>query len=296
MKRSNIVLSRTGASEIIGALMLTLIVVAAATSFFVFLSDQQEDYQANENKKSRIENEAITVSGFSPYLNAAETHWDLLRIDISSEWLHESTINSIQINDIEVKQIWSYDPTSWDPATPSTGISVVQLADKVELGERDILNYLVFLDQTADFYDSSDHTIPITKYVKIEITTDYRNTFSESYIPPTAILNIETDVFWDASVPGFQNMIVFDGSESEHTTEDAYIVEWKWESRIDSDGTSPWNYNTDEFGYSSADDPLYGEKVRADNDFDVTGQYHEIRLTVTDNYGMQSIEIFEYYY
>jgi flagellin-like protein len=103
-----------GISEIVGAMMLILIVVIAAGSLAVFVSEQQESMQEKERLQQKIDNEEMQITSVIPHLNAADpTQWDYVNFTISNLNIENSEIVTIRINDhtLRTGDIWRYNHT-----------------------------------------------------------------------------------------------------------------------------------------------------------------------------------------
>ena len=84
-------------SEIVGALMLVLIVVIAASAFAVFISQQQKIAQDNQLIKDQKTGESLLISSLRTN-STDKTDWAIVNITISSLHQGSSEIDRISIN------------------------------------------------------------------------------------------------------------------------------------------------------------------------------------------------------
>ncbi len=282
--------SQHGVSEVVGALVLTLIVVAALSSFFLFINEQQNEYQEIERLKDRMKNEDLSISFIQPYESSGS--WNRLLVSISSEWTQNSSISSLRVNDNEVKQIWTYDTS--DPPLP---VDTITFNSPVVIDGRDKLNFLIMLDQPADFYDVSGHTIPLDSFIKIEFRTIYGNTISRTFLPPTAVFKVMTEAYWDSTppTPQYRQMTTLDASSSIHPGEDEYLISWSWSVISDVDLDGDHLLPGVDPGSADVETTFTGVKVRIDPDIVNTGTTHKITLTVKDNVGLIATDDMVYY-
>jgi hypothetical protein len=90
-----------GVSVIIGALMLTLIVVTAAVSFAIFTAQKQEELQKAEFAKLLIDSEEISIVGIENMeYNSSSYNLSDVTFVVSSQHLRESKISGFTLNDI----------------------------------------------------------------------------------------------------------------------------------------------------------------------------------------------------
>ena len=279
-----------GVSEVIGALMLTLIVVASLSAFFLFISDQQDEYQKIEDHKNKVKNEGLVLSDIQPYENGGS--WTRITILISSEWTELSSISSLRINDNEVKKVWTY-----DSSTPPNPVDPITFDDPILLEGREDLSILLILDQSSDFYDGSAHTISLDSYIKIEFRTTYGNTYSKTFVPPTPVFKVTTDSYWDSTppTPQWRQMTTLDATGSIHPGEDEYIISWTWSVITDVDGDGDHLLPADDPGSTDVETTFSGVKVRIDSDIVNKGTTHLITLTVIDNVGLLANDAVVYY-
>jgi len=90
-----------GVSVVIGALMLTLIVVTAAASFAIFTAQKQEELQEQEFANLLIESEQIAIIGIENIkYNLSSYNLSDVSFVVSNQHLRESKITGLSINDL----------------------------------------------------------------------------------------------------------------------------------------------------------------------------------------------------
>lgn len=86
----------SGASEVIGALMLILIVVGAAASFATFVQQQQDVVQENRLQETRRENEDLTITGANFTLDAQHQVLNATVI-LKNTWSEPTTLDDMAV-------------------------------------------------------------------------------------------------------------------------------------------------------------------------------------------------------
>ena len=217
MKSKKIVLNDKGMSNVVGALMLTLVVIIAAAGFAAMLSQIQREEMKRATHILAVEGEELRIMSIYPEFN--ETNLRLERLDVSVLNLNsrDSYLTRVSINDEEADNFTSkiegviYTHNSsiklWIPAKESRLFSV---------------NF-------TSNYDP-DYTVSIIKPLEITLSTDYDNFFTRVYTPPTPVirLSIETE---DIGVAD-RDVLILDGSDS---FDDGSILGYYW---LVSNGTN----------------------------------------------------------
>jgi len=259
---------RAGVSEVVGALMLVLVVVVAATSFAIFIADKQEDLQRNERIQDRNENEKLGIHSVLMYPKKDGSEWYNITIRISSLHSEISRIAMITVNDFVVEE-FSIRKTGFDWENNTDYLSGWERLNSSEMVE-------IKFWPDIHFY-GGDKDISISSPLKIEVSTSYGNSFEKRFLPPTSLFVIKTLTEWDSSTSTYISIPVLDGSLSEHPNEGGEIMSWDWAIRYDDD----FNPITDDLEFS-----LKGRMARVT--FPETPMLYTISLTVTDQYGMKS--------
>jgi hypothetical protein len=278
-----------GVSEVVGALMLVLIVVASLSAFFVFISEKQQDLENQDRLETIKELESIGITSIEPSDTDSDGDWDQILVSIASIHLEKSTITTMYLSNTPVENIYFRN---------SGGIYDIQLkmSEGLKINGRELKEFMVYLEND-DFYGSAP-TIKTTDYIKLDLLTSYSNSFSRTFTPPQAIFVIDVDSYWDAGTSSFMQMVVLDGSKSHHSDPDMYIVQWRWDVKGDDDGDSVFGETI--LGGNLIDEEsftVYGEKTRVDDDLTApAGTDHQITLTVYDNMGLVGTETFIYNY
>lgn len=255
-------------SEIVGALMLTLIVVIAASSFAIFISQRQEASQDQQLLEQRRALENITVLFVDPYMNATSTTtWESLNFTISSLYIGESHIDSVWIGGLPL-----HNGTLWrigdDGALSKVDYSFQEGIDLDKLEH-------VYLNVTAENFFESGMTFSAENNVNIELRTELLNEFHVNFIPPTAIMTVDVLPIWNNTAGHYDMAFLLDASLSDQV-QPGYIMHYDWKV-LNSAGTTL--------------DVLTGRKVLSQVQLAAGDR---IILTVTNNFGMKSTETIVY--
>ena len=138
-------------------------------------------------------------------------------------------------------------------------------------------NVNLFINISDNFFEGSLSFL-INDYVKVDLFTTLLNTFSETFIPPTAIVNMEIESYWDMSLNNYTQVTVLDGSLSDHPG-NGFILQWNWHIENVTDPSDSMD--------------LSGRMVRATFAHHDTNYY--VNLTVEDNFGMVGMDSVQYY-
>jgi flagellin-like protein len=263
--------NREGVSEIVGALMLTLIVVVAAGSFAVFISDKQQMAQEQELLDLQRSLESISITKIAP-VNGTGTEWSHFNVTLASLHSDNSSITMISLNDHVLRNgtIWRV-----DRATGTYVESNYSYTDPLYMDAMEKLN--IFINVSNNFFESSLSFL-VNDYVKVDVFTGLLNTFSETFIPPTAIINMQVESYWDMEASNYTQVIVLDGSMSDHPG-NGFILQWNWHVENSSDPSDSMD--------------LSGRKVRVD--FPNHNTDYHVNLTVCDNFGMLGTDSITYH-
>lgn len=245
--------------------MLTLIVVIAASSFAVFISQEQAEAQAQELLEQRMALENITVLSISPYSSSSSTdQWTSLNFTIASICTQESTVSSVRINGLPL-----YNGTIWRVGSDG---AVLKENYSFRTGiELDGLEY-VYLNITADSFFENGVVLSSDSDVNIEMSTELLNTFNVNFVPPTALINLDVLSSWNGTA--FVTSVILDGSLSDQI-EPGYIIFYEW--TVTNGGT--------EIG-SEAGRKVLSPVTLSPGD--------TITLTVTNNFGMKGVRSITY--
>jgi hypothetical protein len=273
MSNRHVFTDREGVSIIVGALMLTLIVIVAASSFMIFITQRQESIQKEREISLERQQEKIQINKIEPIINSTVNNkWKSINFTIASIHSKSSNILLFKINDEPVRtyKIWSMNRT-----TNNYELSNYDYKSYYKLKSMEQINVLIDLD-----YDLfiSGFTILSSDSIKIEVDTARTNTFSNVFIPPTAIININIESLWNGT--NYEDLIILDGSDSEQNG-NGYLVGWKWHIN---------NVTANQH----EDINLTGKKTKIE--FSQNSINHFIILTVTNNFGMIGSDSIIYYH
>ncbi|HTT34747.1 MAG TPA: hypothetical protein VMH78_02615 [Thermoplasmata archaeon] len=225
--------NRWGLSEIVGALMLVLIVVSAATAFAAFAASYQKQLQAEQQVTQERSLESLVVLHAQPTLSLDGSHYVEFDFTLASLSLDTSYVTSISVNHQELER---YNATGLNLTTGLVQSWVVGSGEQLDIGARDQITIGVDLN-VADA-DYSPYTpgfvLHDSDYVQLDAFTYYDNDFTKVFIPPTAI-PIVTQLETGSSGGGLTIIPVLDGSHS-FQSGNATIVSWSW--AVTSGGTT----------------------------------------------------------
>ena len=261
--------SRRGLSEIVGALMLVLIVVAAATSFALFIASYEKTLQNQRNYTQQRALESLRVLRVTPTLNGGGTAWSQLNFTVASLYINPATVIGVSVNNNPLKQ---YSVFALNTTTGLFSWATIGAGGQLALGPRAVVNLIVNCSNassTFSFYNGS-FLVPTTSDIKIEVFTAYQNDFQALFLPPTAIGIVVPLQTWTGSM--FVTVPVLDGSASFQPGNET-LVQWIW--NITPDNTT-----------------YVGEKVVAT--FNGTFTLHHLLLEVVNSDGLIGIDHLTY--
>jgi flagellin-like protein len=252
-----------GLAEIVGTLMLVLIVVAAAVAFSVFVAAYQSQLQTQEAYQHDQTLESVHILNIFPNVNDSGMYWSL-NFTMVAEDVNPSTVTGIAIND---DTVLIYNVTALQlNVTPvqRTTVTVSNGSDFVLAPEDEAT---VSVNFTVDPF-VTPLNLTSFNYVKIDVFTAYLNDFSRVFIPPSAVLLVNT-VVSGGTIP--TTVTVLDGSQSVQPQGNATIVAWNWTVENFTGGTprTAW---------------YVGEEAETDTPL-VYGSYN-ITLVVTNSDGL----------
>lgn len=285
-------------SIIIGALMLTVIVVSAATSFAVFTSQKQKELQDADFAKLRRDLEEIAITSISDITyQSVPAHLETISFIITNLHAADSTISSLSINgnylrqfylirqDLSVEE-WKINSTTGHyelkTMTSSLGAQIyngtLNESNKkyayypLTIASRERVVLCITNASTTGLFLIKE--IYKNDAITFSLYTSLTKEFTKTFIPPTAIIRVITESQWNSTTNDYKSLLILDGSLSDHPGEDAYILSWNWSI----DGVLLSNL---------------GRKVRAPDSL-LVGPNHTLTLTVTDNFGMTATSTITY--
>lgn len=270
-----------GVSEIVGALLLTLIVVVAAASFAVFVSQKQNEIQEQQLLENKRALESVRIMGIKPTADGNGTYWSKLNFTIASVHNEVSRVTRIDINGYAVKE---FDLLRFNDSASSYEWVSLSYNDRFEISPLERLNLVV--ETPMGLFDIAASLLT-SDSLNIEIYTAYLNSFSRVFMPPTAIARMITEVQWDSVSLGYKPFLILDGTYSV-LYNDTYAVEWSWMILGDDDADGVFG-ETGEVNVTRSG-------IKSAADFPVVGIRYRIALSVTDNNGMMGIYAFEHDY
>jgi len=259
-----------GLSEIVGALMLVLIVVVAATAFSAFIASYQKQVQAQQQIAQQRSLEALTLLNAHPTLDAAHTHLDAVTFTVASLSVNPSTITGISIDHEPLKH---YNTSRLNLTTGTFDLGVVGPGGTLAFGPRDQVTVEVDTNPGDvggfSFYDSA-FVLHTTDDVQVDLFTALENDFTRTYIPPTAIAIVTPIQTYSGGV--YVTTPVLDGTNS-FQPGNASLVAWAWS--IEPGSLTAFGERVVEPGLAS-------------------GTTYNITLTVTNSDGLLGAETIAY--
>jgi len=251
--------------------MLVLIVVGAATAFAAFVASYQKEVEAQQRIAQERSLESLRVLSASPTANLSGAGWTWMNFTVASMSIYPSTINEVSINGNPLRQyqVWALNLTSGH----SQNITV-EAGGVLTVQAREMFNLIVcFSDRQVDssFYMPAP-VIPLSDYIQVNLFTALENTFTRTFIPPSAIGIISTQATWNGS--GYVQTPILDGTLSYQPGNET-IIGWEWQ--IYPDNTT-----------------AHGAKVVAPLVTTTNGYVHHITLTVTNNDGFEGLTYLTY--
>jgi flagellin-like protein len=216
-----------GLAEIVGTLMLVVIVVAAAVAFSIFVSTYQAQLQSQEAYQHDQALESVHILSIAPDVNATGVYQSL-NFTMAAEDVNPSTITGIEINSDPVVLC---NVTALQLNQTPVKLTTVTLT----AGENFVLTPGDQASVEINFTHGFAYPLPLTSanYVKIELFTAYLNDFTRVFIPPAAIILVDTNVL------GSTITTILDGSQSVQPEGNATIVSWNWTVTKVPNATTP---------------------------------------------------------
>ena len=246
-----------GVSVVVGALMLIIIVVTAASALALFVSEMQKDEMERRSHKAAVGNEELVVSYID--LEKSSTYWGSANITILNLNVEDSYVTAISVNDRYATNYTSDGKT-------------FNLANRLQIPAAESKE--VHLNFTSDFTTSLN--ISGEEPITVRVITSLGNNFERTFKPPTPIIHAGIEME-DLGVAD-RAVLVLDGSDS---FDDGKIISWNWSLWGASNTVPPGNWsdtnNITRFEYS-------GKMVRVI--FNSSGPF-KVRLTVEDDTKME---------
>lgn len=253
--------------------MLVLIVVIAASSFAIFMSEKQKETQDQQMRDLERSLEKVQILSINTVNDTQGRFWVSFNITLANLYTGETTINRISLNDLGVAK---YTVLSSDPYSGRLVSKDMSGYDDLTIAAREQVNIIINVTD-SDALFAPPTKFPTTGYIKVGVLTARVNEFSRAFVPPSAVGQLVVQQQWNGT--GFETYLILDGTKS--TAHDgSYLVSWEWSVKA-GDGTVE-------------DFTKVGAMVRCD--FKTNETIHNITLTVIDNYNMKASCIFTYYY
>jgi flagellin-like protein len=219
------ILSRLGLSEIVGALMLVLIVVVAATAFSAFVATYQKQAQAEQAIQQDRNLEKLSVLNADPQLSRNGAQLNNFVFVLASLSVNPSVVTEIAINHFPLLQ---YNTTRLNLTTGTIQSGAVGAGGELFLGPRDQVTINVSLNasETSSYSLYSTYVLTTADAVQVDLFTGLENDFTRVYIPPTAIAIVTQ--LQTLSNGSYIPLPVLDGTNSFQPGTNESIVSWAW--------------------------------------------------------------------
>ncbi|MHC1570037.1 MAG: hypothetical protein ACXQTA_03295 [Candidatus Syntropharchaeales archaeon] len=186
-----------GVSVVVGALLLVLITVIAASGLALMVSEMQKEGMVRESHIASVENEMLEIPGIDPEYNSTDRdYWGSINITILNMNVEDAYVRGICIND-------KYANLTRRILIPAAGSKDISL------------NFSTNFTQIFN--------ISVNKPITIKLTTSLANTFEHTFIPPTPVMKTEIEME-DLGIAN-RAVLVLDGSDS---FDDGSIRGWNW--------------------------------------------------------------------
>ncbi len=217
-------------SVVIGTLLLTLIVVSAATTFSLFVADRQRTIQAAQNRELIRDQENIQILGFQNLgYNDLTEQLETMELSIANTNSRKSIITAVRINDYLVENFtfvrYNLSQEHWEMnySTGEYNRTDTTQSERIHILPQE--HAQIKITNTSAAFPTGN--IKENQPLIISIFTTLTKEFKHSFLPPTAVANIQVDTIWNASASDWEEVIILDGSLSSHPG-DINIVRWEW--------------------------------------------------------------------
>ena len=207
--------------------MLIVIVVAAAVALAAFVASYQKQLQSEEAQSQQRSLESLKILSISPVLDPTNSSlWDNFTFVLASEYVNPSIVDAISLNGQPLKVYWVSNLTSpIGPPIAYSGSVPFTLAPRQEV--------VVAVNLTApggdytwySVYDDS-FLLTTTDYIELSVYTALQNTFTQVFVPPTAIAVVSSLTTLSGGV--YVTAPILDGSNS-FQPGNGTVVAWNWD-------------------------------------------------------------------
>jgi hypothetical protein len=254
-------------------LFLVLIVVAAATTFSIFVATYQKQLQSEQSFSQERGLEKLQIIHLTPSACLANStlcpgDWSHIEFTLASLYVGTSIITGISIDN---NQVANYSVFGLNYTTNNVGQWNQTVGEDLYVAPHAQLDLNVSLIPEAGatgMYNGAEKLLQ-SAYISIDFLTTYDNSFAQTFIPPTAIAVVGQLESYNGT--GYTAEPLLIGSNSIQGGANETIVAWDWNVTETPSGPSTL---------------FYGEMV-ADSGVVATDQYNAT-LTVVDSDGLTS--------
>jgi flagellin-like protein len=224
----NIHRDERGLSEIVGTLFLVLIVVAAATTFSIFVATYQKQLQSEQSFNQQRGLEDLQVIHLAPLACTTGCspggNWAILNFTLVSLYVGTSVVTGISIDG---QQVANYTVTGVNETTDLPGSWSQGFSQDLYVAAHAQLQVQISLQPGAGNTSLLDgaYSLALSQYIQITLLTAYDNVFTTTFTPPTAIAVVgQLETLNNGS---YDPIPLLDGSHSiapVNTT----LISWEW--------------------------------------------------------------------
>jgi hypothetical protein len=274
-----------GISVIIGALMLTVIVVSAAASFAIFSAQKQEELQKQEFSKLLRDSEQIQINRIEVEYSTTSYNLSNCTFFLTSQHQRDTKINGVTLNEMVLKRFhidrqgteretWNFSRGAYRKEH-----SDPELHEPLQISPMERIQITIEnIDESFDdwFFKLKDiDNISSNTPIQFSVQTSLTNVFEKTFLPPIPNIEIRQE----------ENSIILDGSRS-FCEDEATIIEWKW--NLTNQNPTPNVYLPIMYGKQ-----INAHRILTDQDGVTDFQNYNVKwnitLTVENNYGMLGI-------
>ena len=219
--------------------MLILIVVAAAIALAAFVASYEKQVLAEESESQQRSLESLRILSVDPVLEKVNPSLiGNFTFVLASEYINPSQVDSISLNGQPLRTFWALNIA--DIGGKSTEYNT---SSPLILSAREEVTITVNLTAPGGsftFFSLFDDSFVLntSSYIELSVFTLLQNTFTQVFIPPTAVGFVTDLTSYSGCNPA--QIPLLDGTQSFQPGTNASIVQWSW-AVVDETGGSDMN-------------------------------------------------------